>query len=52
MVDTIAPCLQDIRELKDLPKLIIIDMTGNPLVTAEDYRLYSIYFLRKLKVAL
>lgn len=41
---------QDIRDLKDLPKLIIVDMTGNPLVAAEDYRLYTVYFLRKLKV--
>jgi Leucine-rich repeat (LRR) protein len=41
---------QDVRDLKDLPKLIIVDMTGNPLVSADDYRLYTVYFLRKLKV--
>jgi hypothetical protein len=46
----IASRAQDIRDLKDLPKLIIVDMTGNPLVAAEDYRLYTVYFLRKLKV--
>ncbi len=43
---------QDIRELKDLPKLIIVDMSGNPLVLAEDYRLFAIYFLRRLKVGM
>ncbi len=42
--------LQEVRELKDLPKLIIVDMSGNPLVSAEDYRLYTVYFLRRLKV--
>ena len=36
--------------LKALPKLIILDLSGNPLCSAKNYRLYTIYHLRRLKV--
>lgn len=36
--------------LKPLPKLLILDLSGNPLSTTQNYRLFTIYNLRKLKV--
>ena len=36
--------------MKDLPKLIICDFSGNPMCTSHNYRLFSIYYLRRLKV--
>ncbi|CAL1540956.1 unnamed protein product [Lymnaea stagnalis] len=45
--------ISNIREvflLKSLPNLVILDMYGNPMVTAvENYRLFIIYHLRALK---
>eukprot|EP00762_Andalucia_godoyi_P006959 ANDGO_08261.mRNA.1 Internalin-I len=42
---------REVNILKDLPKLIILDLSGNQMCKAdEDYRLYAIYCLRKLKV--
>jgi hypothetical protein len=42
--------MQEVRDLRDLPKLIIVDFSGNPLCGSEEYRLYTIYHLRRLKV--
>ena len=42
--------LKEVQQLKELPKLIILDLSGNPLCEAEDYRSYTVYQLRKLKV--
>jgi len=42
--------LREILVIRDLPKLIIVDLLGNPLCREEDYRLYTIYHLKKLKV--
>lgn len=42
--------LRQIQALKLLPKLIICDLSDNPLCEEEDYRHYVIYHLRKLKV--
>ena len=42
--------LREVACLKELPKLIILDLSGNPLTTADDYRSYTIYQLRRLKV--
>eukprot|EP00736_Rhodelphis_marinus_P010350 Rmarinus@m.14060 len=42
--------LREILQLKELPKLIILDLNGNALCTDPEYRLYSVYHLRKLKV--
>ena len=42
--------VREVGHLRGLPKLIILDLTGNPMAAHEDYRLYTIYHLRKLKV--
>ncbi|KAL3155218.1 Leucine-rich repeat-containing protein 9 [Trebouxia sp. C0010 RCD-2024] len=42
--------LREVGHLKALPKLIILDLTGNPVAAQHDYRLYTVYHLRKLKV--
>ena len=40
------------QRLRVLPKLIILDLSGNPCTagSSDDYRLYVIYNVRKLKV--
>jgi Leucine-rich repeat (LRR) protein len=40
----------DIKKLNNLPKLIILDLSGNPLTGDPNYRIYSIYNLKKLKI--
>ncbi|KAF5838089.1 hypothetical protein DUNSADRAFT_3398 [Dunaliella salina] len=44
--------MREVQRLRELPKLIILDLSGNPCSTAspEDYRLYVIFSVRKLKV--
>eukprot|EP00941_MAST-03F_sp_MAST-3F-sp1_P003667 g3667.t1 len=42
--------LNEVQHLKRLSKLIIVDLSGNALANDSQYRLYSIYHLRKLKV--
>eukprot|EP01063_Lacrimia_lanifica_P008591 TRINITY_DN15672_c0_g1_i1.p1 TRINITY_DN15672_c0_g1~~TRINITY_DN15672_c0_g1_i1.p1 ORF type:complete len:1553 (+),score=713.90 TRINITY_DN15672_c0_g1_i1:108-4766(+) len=42
--------LKEIHALRDIPKLIIVDLSGNPLCLEPDYRLYTIFNLKKLKV--
>lgn len=42
--------LRVMQQLKDLSKLIILDLLGNPVCKEDEYRLYIIYHLRKLKV--
>ena len=42
--------LKEVQQLKELPKLIILDLSGNPLCEADDYRSYTVYQLRNLKV--
>eukprot|EP00358_Blepharisma_japonicum_P002769 CAMPEP_0202955136 /NCGR_PEP_ID=MMETSP1395-20130829/51504_1 /ASSEMBLY_ACC=CAM_ASM_000871 /TAXON_ID=5961 /ORGANISM="Blepharisma japonicum, Strain Stock R1072" /LENGTH=526 /DNA_ID=CAMNT_0049671351 /DNA_START=1390 /DNA_END=2967 /DNA_ORIENTATION=- len=42
--------LKDILLLRDLPKLIILDVSGNPLAKEQSSRLYIIFHLKKLKV--
>ena len=42
--------LREVQQLRDMPKLIILDLLGNPLCQTEDYRLYVVYYMRKLKV--
>ena len=37
-------------QLRSLPKLIILDLSGNPVCTRPEYRLYTIFHLKKLKV--
>lgn len=42
--------LKEISLLKDLPKLIILDISGNTLAKEADSRLHIIFHLKKLKV--
>lgn len=42
--------LKEIALLKDLPKLIILDISGNTLTKEADFRLHIIFHLKKLKV--
>ena len=42
--------LREAQHLKDLPKLIILDLCGNPLCLQPEYRLYLIFYVRRLKV--
>ena len=43
---------QEVNRLRALPSLIILDLAGNPLASSatEDYRLWLLYSLRRLKV--
>ncbi|RHY83123.1 hypothetical protein DYB35_010700, partial [Aphanomyces astaci] len=42
--------LKEILHLKSLPKLIIVDFSGNGLCADDEYQLYTIYNLRRVKV--
>jgi Leucine-rich repeat (LRR) protein len=42
--------LKELAYLKDLPRLLILDMSGNPMSQLAEYRLYAIYNMKKLKV--
>jgi len=42
--------LKEVQHLKTLPKLIILDLSGNALCDADEYRAYAIFHLRRLKV--
>lgn len=42
--------VKEVRRLRELPKLIILDLCGNPLCGASKYRLFTVYHLRRLKV--
>ena len=41
---------REVQHLKTLPKLIILDMVGNPACDLPDYRHYVVYYLRRVKV--
>ena len=41
---------KEVSALRDLPRLIILDLSGNPCVGEEGYRLHTIFQLKKLKV--
>uniref|UniRef100_K3X2D6 Protein phosphatase 1 regulatory subunit 7 n=1 Tax=Globisporangium ultimum (strain ATCC 200006 / CBS 805.95 / DAOM BR144) TaxID=431595 RepID=K3X2D6_GLOUD len=42
--------LKEIQHLKPLPKLTILDLSGNDITSMPDYRLYAVYYLRRVKV--
>jgi len=42
--------LKQIKKLCNLPRLVIMDLVGNPVAENPDYRTYSTYYVRKLKV--
>lgn len=44
--------LSEINYVRELPKLMVVNLAGNSLCDSYDYRLYTIYCLRKLKVHL
>jgi Leucine-rich repeat (LRR) protein len=39
-----------IKSLSGLNKLIILDLSGNPISREESYRFYTLFLLKKLKV--
>ena len=41
---------KEIQNLKHLHKLIILDISGNPLSNDPNYRIFTLYNLKKLKV--
>lgn len=43
--------VREVGHVRGLQKLIIVDLSGNPMTAHDDYRLYTIYHLRKLKVS-
>lgn len=42
--------LKEMQHLKSLPRLTILDLVGNDIASLPDYRSYSVYYLRRLKV--
>ena len=42
--------LKELNYLREVPKLIILDLSGNPLCNENEYRLYTVFNLKKLKV--
>ena len=46
------PTSREVLNIKHLNKLIILDMCGNPLTKDPNYRIYSLYHLKKLKVSI
>ena len=42
--------LKEVNQLKGLGKLIILDLSGNAMCEAAEYRSYTVYHLRRLKV--
>lgn len=42
--------LRSVLMLKQLPKLIVLDLSGNDLCLVPDYRCYVVFHLRRLKV--
>jgi len=43
--------VQEITKIKDLPRLIILDCSCNPITSnRQDYRIFCIFTLRKLRV--
>jgi hypothetical protein len=41
---------KEINNLKNLYKLIILDLSGNPFSRDANYRVYTLFILKKLKV--
>ena len=41
---------KEINNLKHLSKLIILDLSGNPFSRDANYRVYTLFILKKLKV--
>jgi len=41
--------MREVQQVRTMPKLIILDLSGNPVCMRAEYRLYSIFHLKKLK---
>lgn len=41
---------KEITHLKNFHKLIILDLSGNPFSKDPNYRIYTLFVIRKLKV--
>ena len=41
---------KEINNLKNLQKLIILDLSGNPFSKDPNYRIYTLFVIKKLKV--
>jgi Leucine-rich repeat (LRR) protein len=41
---------KEINSLKNMQKLIILDLSGNPFSKDPNYRIYSLFVLKRLKV--
>ena len=41
---------KEINNLKQLPKIIILDLSGNPFSRDPNYRIYTLFIIKKLKV--
>ncbi|GBG23854.1 Leucine-rich repeat-containing protein 9 [Hondaea fermentalgiana] len=42
--------LRELQQLRGLPRLLILDTLGNPVSRESAYRLYVVFYLKKLKV--
>ena len=42
--------IKEVINLKELQRLIILDISGNNLIREENYRIYCIFHLRRLRV--
>ncbi|EFJ09698.1 flagellar associated protein 234 [Selaginella moellendorffii] len=42
--------MRDLLHIRELPKLMVVDLSGNALCQCSEYRTYSIYSMKKLKV--
>lgn len=41
---------KEIQNISNLPKLIILDLSNNPITKDPNYRIYTLYNIKKLKV--
>lgn len=42
--------VKEVRFLSELPKLIILDISGNPFTKEANYRIFILFYMKKLKV--
>jgi hypothetical protein len=43
---------KEVQRVRELPKLIILDLLGNTVCSLVDYRLYVIFNVRRLKASI
>ncbi|KAL2634362.1 hypothetical protein R1flu_005841 [Riccia fluitans] len=48
--DNVLADPSELNYIRSLHKLIVVDLSGNPLCDCHDYRMYTVFTLRKLKV--